>query len=191
MPNIHKYGKIHYYENVIDNPDDLIEYIEQNNNEDLVISKWEKWESSDNDKFLFGYKKRTSLSNYVKSCTESKIVVDAIYHATKIAREIYTKDNPTDLGEMMPISISKYIEGAYMGAHVDSYDADITPSISMVIYLNDDYEGGEICFKDQGVEIKPSAGSIVVFPSIEPYYHESKPILSGMKYMCPVFWNKL
>ena len=57
------------------------------------------------------------------------------------------------------------------------------------MYLNDDYTGGELNFKDQGIKIKPSAGSIAVFPSRSPYFHESLPVLSGEKYMTPGFWE--
>ena len=38
----------------------------------------------------------------------------------------------------------------------------------MTIYLNDDYDGGEITFTsvgDGGITIKPEAGSAVFFPS--------------------------
>jgi hypothetical protein len=38
--------------------------------------------------------------------------------------------------------------------------------------------------------IKPEAGSIIVFPSADPYLHESKEITSGIKYMSPGFWTK-
>ena len=78
-----------------------------------------------------------------------------------------------------------------MGPHADSDESSKSPTISVVFYLNDEYEGGEIHFENQGVTIKPKAGDIVVFPSKLPYLHESKPILSGVKYMSPGFWNKL
>jgi predicted 2-oxoglutarate/Fe(II)-dependent dioxygenase YbiX len=63
--------------------------------------------------------------------------------------------------------------------------------MSAVLYLNDDYEGGELNFKDQNITIKPEAGSIVIFPSVAPFYHESKEIISGNKYMCPAFWKEI
>jgi hypothetical protein len=59
----------------------------------------------------------------------------------------------------------------------------------MVMYLNDDYEGGEIDFPDHGISIKPEAGSIVVFSS-EGVLHDPKPTLSGTKYMVPLFFFK-
>jgi predicted 2-oxoglutarate/Fe(II)-dependent dioxygenase YbiX len=62
--------------------------------------------------------------------------------------------------------------------------------MSAVIYLNDDYEGGELRFPEQDVMIKPEAGSVIVFPSVEPFYHQSMPLKTGTKYMVPAFWIK-
>lgn len=43
--------------------------------------------------------------------------------------------------------------------------------LSSVIYLNDDYEGGELYFKDRGVSIKPKAGQLIGFPGNRHYKH--------------------
>ena len=51
------------------------------------------------------------------------------------------------------------------------------------MYLNDNYEGGEIEFPNQKVKIKPEAGSILIFPSMNPYIHESKPTSKNEKYV--------
>lgn len=54
--------------------------------------------------------------------------------------------------------------------------------LTITIYLNDDYEGGEVSFlKDGGDEVivyKPKAGDIVIFPSCEPFHHAAMPIKS-------------
>jgi hypothetical protein len=62
--------------------------------------------------------------------------------------------------------------------HSDFFEQDMdTPGYKLIftvmIYLNDEYDGGEICFWD-GKKIvghKPSSGDIIVFPSCEPFYH--------------------
>ena len=78
-----------------------------------------------------------------------------------------------------------------MGPHVDNYgQPNLQTLMSAVAYLNDDYEGGELHFPEQNVTIKPSAGSIVVFPSEAPFYHQSLPVTKGAKYMSPAFWTK-
>jgi predicted 2-oxoglutarate/Fe(II)-dependent dioxygenase YbiX len=89
-------------------------------------------------------------------------------------------------------NIKKYNEGADMGPHVDSSDPTNIehPVISGVMYLNDNYEGGEINFPNQGVSIKPKAGSVIIFPSTDPYLHHPQKIDYGTKYMVPLFWYK-
>jgi hypothetical protein len=64
------------------------------------------------------------------------------------------------------------------------------------MYLNDDYEGGEIEFKvlqSDGsfdrVSYKPKAGDILVFPSDEPYYHGVNLTTKGKKYFVRSFWD--
>lgn len=86
-------------------------------------------------------------------------------------------------------TINRYNAGSYMGPHVDSTDrtAIKSPTISIVVYLNNDYEGGELSFPKQNITIKPEAASMVIFPSYPPYYHDPKPVTSGDKYMSPVF----
>jgi predicted 2-oxoglutarate/Fe(II)-dependent dioxygenase YbiX len=55
--------------------------------------------------------------------------------------------------------------------------------ISFVLYFNDDYEGGEIQFKDYigSSPYKPEAGSLIIFPSDPKYLHRVLPVLSGTK----------
>lgn len=53
--------------------------------------------------------------------------------------------------------------------------------ITAILYLNSDFEGGEICFPRQDTTIKPSAGLLLVFPSNRNFPHEVKPIRSGRR----------
>lgn len=54
--------------------------------------------------------------------------------------------------------------------------------VSGMIYLNDDYTGGETAFPRQGVKFKAKAGDLLLFPSNFCYPHESLPVTSGTKY---------
>jgi predicted 2-oxoglutarate/Fe(II)-dependent dioxygenase YbiX len=55
-------------------------------------------------------------------------------------------------------------------------------TVSLVAYLNDEYEGGEIYFRLQELNIKPKAGDLIVFPSTFAYPHRAMPVKSGVKY---------
>lgn len=78
-------------------------------------------------------------------------------------------------------TIRRYRTGGSMGPHVDKNTENPENSMdwTALIYLNDDYEGGELIFHDLGYKIKPSAGSIVFFPCLES--HRVAEVLSGTK----------
>lgn len=75
----------------------------------------------------------------------------------------------------------KYLPGKYFKIHGD-HGPYYACTISAVVYLNDDYDGGEIEFIRQGLVVKPEVGDIVMFPSNFVYEHASLEVRSGTKY---------
>jgi hypothetical protein len=75
----------------------------------------------------------------------------------------------------------KYLPGKYFKIHGD-HGPYYACTVSAVVYLNDDYEGGEIEFTRQGLVVKPEAGDILLFPSNFVYEHASLEVFSGIKY---------
>lgn len=192
MHDLISYDKIHYYQNVIKDPYELIELIEGSDSdltENTPITKWKKWEASDAS-YEFGYQKfiNDSINESTNPILVSirEIIANAIYDASKH----YASVHNVDLGYLTPLSISKYSTGKEMGPHVDSYEDNRSPVLSVVLYLNDNYQGGELYFQNQDIKIKPSAGSLIAFPSVKPYLHQSMPVTKGVKYMSPGFWYK-
>lgn len=189
---ITKFDKIHYYEGVIENPYDLIKEIEETDtllNSSTSITKWKQWKASD-DSYDFGYQKMINPSiideTNERLISINKIIRNAIVNSSKD----YANEHNIDLGYLTPISIAKYSTGKEMGSHVDSYEDGRSPVLSIVLYINDNYDGGELYFKGQEVLIKPTAGSLIAFPSVDPYYHQSMVVTKGLKYMSPGFWYK-
>ena len=91
--------------------------------------------------------------------------------------------------------IRKYSTGTSMPIHVDASgragatdDDKISMDLAALIYLNDDYVGGELNFVDLGIKFKPSAGSIVIFDGIK-HQHESTLITSGNKIYIPFYMH--
>ena len=73
-------------------------------------------------------------------------------------------------------------EGKHFNIHADHGPA-YNCTVSAVIYINDDYEGGEIKFpRLDGYIHKPRVGDIAIFPSNYIYEHASLPMKSGIKY---------
>jgi predicted 2-oxoglutarate/Fe(II)-dependent dioxygenase YbiX len=173
--------KIFYYEDAIVDPKALVEMIELTD-ENL---------SSDDEKYVFGQQKFTDESKLETSSQIVALIYSTLKNALTRVGKDYAEKQGIDYIDPAPISISKYISGAEMGPHVDYYgDPTVQPLMSAVMYLNDDMDGGELHFTEFDIKIKPKAGSIVVFPSVEPFYHRSTPVISGVKYMSPAFWIK-
>jgi hypothetical protein len=191
-------SNIFYYKNAIENSKGFIEELNILDNllqDSSQISKWKEWVSSNSEK-IFGVYKDGLFSNS-KSITDIDRRCLNISNMIKQIADFCSSDfcEKTGLEKGFlpdPFSIRKYNTDAYMGPHTDSGDdnGSLTPTISMVIYLNDDYEGGEINFINQNINIKPEAGSLIIFPSNEPYVHDPKPVTKGNKYMIPLFWFK-
>jgi predicted 2-oxoglutarate/Fe(II)-dependent dioxygenase YbiX len=187
--------KIFYYRAAIKNPYALIELIESSDStitENDAILPWHEWVTSGStEKYVFGSQKFTNESKLSTSSGDIKSIYTEIKSALTEAGRSYAFNFDMEYIDLTPISISKYNPGSAMGRHVDHYgNLNIQPLMSAVLYLNDDYEGGELHFPEQKVKIKPEAGSIIVFPSVEPFFHESLPIIRGEKYMSPAFWIK-
>lgn len=76
--------------------------------------------------------------------------------------------------------IIKYGVGQKFELHCDDFQQQ-TRRLSCVMYLNEDYEGGELHFPEQNLILKPREGDVILFPSFFSYPHKSLPIRSGTK----------
>jgi Rps23 Pro-64 3,4-dihydroxylase Tpa1-like proline 4-hydroxylase len=83
------------------------------------------------------------------------------------------------------IDLLKYTPGGKYEIHTDHYTT-ATRHLSIIINLNDNYEGGDLIFTDQKEKeikrLKLGKGSIVFFPSNFIYPHTIKPIKKGIRY---------
>ena len=80
-----------------------------------------------------------------------------------------------------PYGLLKYQMSEEYSDHYDS-STDIGRAVSALVYLNDDYEGGELEFPNFGIKIKPQAGMMILFPSNYAYRHRAHPVTKGTKY---------
>lgn len=88
------------------------------------------------------------------------------------------------------------IHNRTMGYHTDTkyYDSESRGDkliVTVTMYLNDEYDGGEICFLDTATgkqyAYKPKPGDITVFPSGEPYWHSVLPSYNAERYLARLF----
>ena len=105
-----------------------------------------------------------------------------VYDAQFEAVEDYRREhNIMPLKYWEAFNFIKYGPGQHFMEHHDhghSYNC----TVSLVAYINDDYEGGELFFRLQGLKVKPEAGDLFIFPSNFMYPHQAMPVTSGTKY---------
>ena len=89
-----------------------------------------------------------------------------------------------------PFAINYHLDA--FGSHFSSGPKAI---ITSTIYLNDDYEGGEVSYLDEFnnliINYKPQKGDLIVFPSYKPFFHAALPVNKEYKYFLRHFliWN--
>lgn len=95
----------------------------------------------------------------------------------------FIKSTNIRIKEREPWEILRYEKSQKLTWHSD--DGASHPSVvSFVYYINDDYEGGEIQFKDKAysIPIKPKKDSLIIFPSSADYIHRVLPVTNGVKH---------
>ena len=75
--------------------------------------------------------------------------------------------------------------------HADVTDIESAKRfLSIICYLNDDFDGGETFFPHFNLQVKPRKGKIVLFPCTWSYLHKGNPAVNGhAKYILGSFLN--
>jgi predicted 2-oxoglutarate/Fe(II)-dependent dioxygenase YbiX len=85
----------------------------------------------------------------------------------------------------------KYMVGGFYAAHsdADSYEPesgrwrqDLDRDMSMLLYLNEEFEGGDLSFEHFNYRLAPKPGMLVWFPSDARYFHGANPVTAGTRY---------
>lgn len=86
---------------------------------------------------------------------------------------------------LLNISILRYENSDHYKFHIDS-GKDINRTLSMILMVNDDYEGGDLLFKDilnnKEIIIPKKAGNLIVWPSNFLFPHCVTPVTKGVRY---------
>ncbi len=64
-----------------------------------------------------------------------------------------------------------------------------TKHYSSLLYLNEDYVGGELYFPEYNFSIKPEIGTLICFKGDENNLHGVKKVESGIRYTISLFWE--
>ena len=86
--------------------------------------------------------------------------------------------------------------GQDMTVHSDAYYPDGSPGkyphryCGGVLYLNDNYEGGETYFPEFNVNIKPEMGKLALFSSDLEHKHGVTKVLNQKRYTMPIWFTE-
>ncbi len=193
-------GAIAVYENVLDNYNEHIDIVNMLSNDDSLEIKFYhstvlSSSKDESDERISEYNKaRTGSQLHVTTDYNNddlnklyNIYNDIVFTGLKSYKEIFRISE--DIYNPENFQLLKYDVREYFHSHYDSYPG-ANRSISVLLYLNDDYEGGEIEFVNFDIKIKPKAGTLIMFPSNYPYRHIAHPVISGTKYAVSTFLHE-
>jgi hypothetical protein len=111
----------------------------------------------------------------------------AIQKATGLARG----------GDMTKVSYhaQKWIPGAFANFHSDNsdpegkYNAFERSKWATFLYLNENFTGGKLNFKDHDIDIQPKVGMLAAFAGGHHNEHEVQIVESGDRYTIGSFWD--
>jgi predicted 2-oxoglutarate/Fe(II)-dependent dioxygenase YbiX len=82
-----------------------------------------------------------------------------------------------------------YPTGGHFGLHVDAILEEDGKKIAymdreytVIMWMNDDYEGGVLRFPELKVEVPPKIGQMVMFPADRRFLHEVTQVTKGLRY---------
>lgn len=191
-----------YYKNIIPDPQHIIDVVNSiddryHKNEHAGhptdVQSWSPWTYGNlhfNDQKFFPEPQMLSQQDYYYA--EMLDVTTRMYNALDVgfnhyATQVYPFAKANIKNREESIHLLRYGKTGHLPAHQDQGVS--TRVLSSVMYLNDNYDGGEIEFVNSGVKIKPEAGSIIFFPSNFLYIHEVHPITNGYRYSMPHWYH--
>ena len=95
----------------------------------------------------------------------------------------------------LSFSSHKWLKGAYANDHSDNSELDGTPNawrenkLVTILYLNDNYDGGHLTFRDHGISIAPKRGTLIVFDVGINNVHAVTEVTSGERYTMLSSWD--
>jgi len=139
-----------------------------------------------------GGAQRRAISNRFTGLVEQGAMAGRI---VELVRRLYADEIEPfyhcRLRSMETPQVLRYTRGSHYKPHSDSdvinpetrrwrkaQDRDY----SLLLYLDDDYEGGELIFPNFAFRLRPRAGMLAAFPSDCRYLHGAMPVLSGVRH---------
>ena len=177
---------IFVYENALADGEKFIEMLEEETKNEWSTLQWDFSRTGSGRISEYRSSRLCSLMDITRPCAESEI--SKLFN-NSILKDInscisdyvvYHGAPPTMNGEGW--IVLKYEGEAQYRTHYD-HSSDNGRTISVVAFpYSTATVGGELHFPHFNATVKPTTGSVVVFPSNFPYTHTAHPVENGVKY---------
>ena len=126
------------------------------------------------------YKKDPAVCNLNVALYTDEEILTKYWNAFKLANQLYYK---FDIGGIHRNEYTghKYEVGDWYTPHADFHPSDDFSIVKMtaVLFLNNEYEGGDFILFDDTI-IEPEPGRLIIFPSFAG--HQVTPVTKGVRY---------
>jgi hypothetical protein len=170
-------SKIHYIKGFM--PKDVV---------DVILD----YSIKNDDKFTeFGNNEKEFTVNVFKDQNQETLHVSNL--VTEWGKKVYDLVVETYGGQFKDFEphmshIARFESGWGMHEH---YDASKPNDIATLIYINSDYNGGDIYFPEYDISHKPEPGDLLMFPDNPDYIHGVRPISEGIRYTTPRWFTRI
>lgn len=168
---------------------EIIEHIKRSPTEDLSVFDAEKTNQTGETSWIVD--KETRDTQIVSAGSIYPKIEDLLRNAVKhIINPFYGVEVSSS---EIPQILSYGIGGHYL-PHIDGEGLWVAPTgekiwkkstdrdLSVVLYLNNDFEGGDFIFPDLKIRVRPEPGMMICFPSTRFYRHGVEPVTKGKRY---------
>jgi prolyl 4-hydroxylase len=126
----------------------------------------------------------------IRRCQTHRIEYGDDPYFDSLTQRVANFFNVSNLMCIEPFPMMKYKPGDLFNWHSDLTGGFATQRTgTMIMYLNDDFEGGRTCFLNPAIQIQPKRGSALVYyyTPAEPLVHCGEPVTSGTKFILNAF----
>lgn len=194
-----------YYKDIVENPAQLIidiealdkKYLEEKQY-NTSVQPWVPWKNDGGNRETFCLQK---FIPQVKDISKDDIYRDEQINISSqlfgaldktlkhYSTQLYPWAEKNIKSREQTMHLLRYDQSGHLPAHQDQGVSSRV--LSVLLYLNDDYEGGELEFRHSGIKLKPEAGSVLFFPSNFLYVHEVYPVTKGPRYALPNWYHNI
>lgn len=174
---------IEVFENSFLDPLQTIKNIEVESNKNNSLIQWERAKTHQKS---HGHKRTNSIFNLTEHANSgvglcidmhNKMHLNILGFFSFYAQKYNIEQNFFE----EDFHVLRYCGGEEYKSHYDG-PTGTGRFISVLTYLNDDYVGGNLEFPHFNINIKPTSGMSIMFPSNYVYGHIAHPVTSGTKY---------